>query len=137
MFPRGTPQQRGKIKQSRKRAAPSKRIEREAMNVHISSKGRTVSKRVRNFVTNRVEKATQRFTNRISRVEVSVANSDNSIDQECRVVLSVNGQGTIVASAHAENLMAAIVEAVDRAKRGLTKAVGRRRSGRRLSPPVL
>jgi ribosomal subunit interface protein len=107
------------------------------MNVHISSKGRTVSKRVRNFVTERVEKATRRFTNRISRVDVSVANSDDAVDQECRVVLSVNGQGTIVATAQAENLMAAIAEAVDRAKRGLTSAVDRRRSGRRFSPPIL
>lgn len=116
---------------------PQNELKGNAMNVHISSKGRTVSKRVRNFVTERVEKATQRFTNRISRVDVSVANSDDAIDQECRVVLSVNGQGTIVATAQAENLMAAIVEAVDRAKRGLTSAVGRRRSGRRFSPPIL
>lgn len=107
------------------------------MKLHISSKGRAVSKRVRNFVTERVEKATQRFTNRIDRVEVSVANSDVTTDQECRVVFSVRGRNSIVATAHSDNIMAAVAEAVDRAKRGLTKTISRRRSGRRLAPPVL
>ena len=106
------------------------------MNVHISSKGRAVSQRLRNFVTERVEKATQRFTNRISRVDVSVLNSADAVDQECRVVFSVNGRGSIVATAQSDNILAAIAEAVDRAKRGVTKAVGRGRK-RRFTPPIL
>lgn len=106
------------------------------MNVHISSKGQAISKRLRNFVTERVEKATQRFTNRISRVDVAVVNSADAIDQECRVVFSVNGRGSIVASAHSDNIMAAITEAIDRAKRGVVKTVERGRK-RRFAPPIL
>ncbi len=106
------------------------------MNVHISSTGRTsMSKRMRQFVTERVEKATQRFTDRIRSVEVSVANSADAVDKECRVVFAVNGQGSIVATAHSDNIMAAIAEAVDRAKRGLSRTMSRTRK-RRTAPPL-
>jgi len=106
------------------------------MNVHISSTGRTsMSKRMRQFVTERVDKATQRFTDRIRSVEVSVANSADAVDQECRVVFAVDGQGSIVATAHSDNIMAAIAEAMDRAKRGLSRTMSRTRK-RRAAPPL-
>ncbi|MFK7818225.1 MAG: ribosome-associated translation inhibitor RaiA [Planctomycetaceae bacterium] len=105
------------------------------MKLHISSKGRAVSKRLRRFVADRVEQATQRFSNRVNRVDVSVTNSESVIDQECRVVLSVKGRKDIVATGTSENIMAAIAEAVDRAKRGLTKTLDRSRR-RRASPHV-
>ena len=106
------------------------RLKGNAMKLHISSKGKAISKRVRRFVAGRVEKATSRFSNRVSRVDVSVDNPEGQVDQECRVVLSVKGQRDIVASANSENIMAAIAEAVDRAKRGLVKTLDRTRNRR-------
>lgn len=106
------------------------RLKGNAMKLHISSRGKAISKRVRQFVADRVDKATNRFSNRVSRVDVSVDNPEGHVDQECRVVLSIRGQKDIVAKAHSENVMAAIAEAVDRAKRGLVKAVGRNRRRR-------
>ncbi len=103
----------------------------KAMNVHITSVGtKAISQRVRDFVMTRVEKATRRFTNRISRVDVAVANSDDALEQECRIVLSLNGHDNIAAHAQSDNLMAAIVEAVDRAKRGVDRTIGRTRQRR-------
>lgn len=115
---------------------PPNELKGNAMKLHISSKGRTVSKRVRNFVTERVEKATQRFSNRINRVDVSMVNSSGATEPECRVVFSVNGSNSIVATAHADNLLAAISQAIDRARRGLSRNIDRRRSKRSSAPAM-
>lgn len=101
------------------------------MNLHISSQGQRLSKRLRNFVAERVEKAVQRFGNQVSRVDVAVGRHEGMVDQSCRVVLSVNGRNQIVATGESENILAAISQAINRARKGLARSVDRRRDNRR------
>ncbi len=101
------------------------------MKLHISSRGHGIPEKLRSFVTEKVEKATQRFVNRINRVDVSVINRTDGIDQRCRIVLSVDGRREIIASATSDNILAAISEAVDRARRGLSRAIERQRDTHR------
>lgn len=101
------------------------------MKLHISSNGHTLSNRLRNFVAERVEKAVQHFGNRVSRVDVALDNQDGLVDRSCRVVLSVSGRNQIVATGESENILAAIAQAMERAKRGLSRSIDRTRDTRR------
>jgi ribosomal subunit interface protein len=87
------------------------------------------------FVTSRLERTAERFSDRISHVDVRFADENGAkggADKTCSIDLRLIGRGDIHVSAHGDNIYTVASNAIHRAEAALTKTIERGNRSRQI-----
>lgn len=101
------------------------------MLVQISGKGFEPSSELRDHVEERVSTALDRFTDRIARVNVFLADENgpkNGLDKSLRLIIDIERLPLIVVEERGESWYAVLDEAAERAVHAVRRQVDRARS---------
>lgn len=101
------------------------------MLVQISGKGFEPSAELRDHVEERVSTALDRFTDRIARVNVFLADENgpkNGLDKSLRLIIDIERLPLIVVEERGESWYAVLDEAAERAVHAVSRQVDRARS---------
>lgn len=102
-----------------------------AIPVDLSGQGVTITDRLRDHTSRRLEFALGRFADHIERVQVHLDQHASGVDKECRVHVRLRGG---MPSIHVTQTASREFAAVDRAADRLRQTVGRKLA-RRVTPP--
>ena len=101
------------------------------MQLHIQQRGLTLGRTLRNQVTEQLEAAFDRLSERIRAITVCLADTNGprgGVDKECRIAVQLHRGGTVRAGQTDTDLIAAISMATDRVRHAVTRRLERSRN---------
>lgn len=110
------------------------------MHIELKFRGLTPTNELRAHVSRRLEFALDRFADDLRRVSVLIADLNGprgGIDKRCRIELVSSRCGSIIVHRDSGDVLAAVDEASDLARRTLSRELAAARSHRRTRVPSL
>lgn len=105
------------------------------MHIELKFRGLTPTNELRAHVTRRLDFALDRFSEDLRRVSVLIADLNGprgGVDKRCRIELVSSRAGTIIVHRDSGDVLAAVDEASDLARRTLARELAAARSHRRV-----
>ncbi len=106
----------------------------EVMNLQVIGKNTRISEALHDFLVRKLHFALGRFASEIKRITVRAGDINGprgGVDKQCRVQIQLRGLDSVLSEGRGNDFESAAVFAIERAGRGVARALDRRRRNRR------